>query len=124
MFSVIAVFGSVWASFSRMMKAALPEFDSTSSTGPNASLNLISKVSVPVGTMSAIFENMICAPMILTPQRFSEGTTSLDVTGEPSWNLRPERILNDQVRPSALLDQLSAICGFGSNLSPSANRTS
>jgi hypothetical protein len=56
--------------------------------------------------------------------RRSDWTASAAVTGEPSWNFWPARSLNVQVMPSALVEKLSTICGFGCILLSSAKSVS
>lgn len=58
------------------------------------------------------------------PQRFIDATTSLAVTGEPSWKVSPSRSLKVYTLRSSLTVQLSTICGCGFRFSSLENSVS
>ena len=60
---------------------------------------------------------LIIWPMLSrTIQRCRLAMQSAGRTGSLSWNFRPERSLNVQVRPSEETSEPSHICGFGTRL--------
>ena len=59
-------------------------------------------MSGPVATTSFANCIMVTPAGMRFEKRRIDATTSFEVTGWPSWNLRPGRSLNVQLRPSAL----------------------
>ena len=58
------------------------------------------------------------------PQRWMLATASRASTGVRSWNSKPSRSRNVQVRPSADTSCPASICGCGTPAASSANRVS
>ena len=107
-----------------MMKALPEGLPSAVSMMPVGALSWIWKVLGSIAFTSATLANSIWPSGSRTAQRLSEGTTSSDVTGVPSWNSSPSRRVKVQVSLSSEVVHLSTICGLISRLPSVANSVS
>ena len=79
---------------------------------PVGALSRIWKVLGSTAFISLTLVHSIWPSGSRTAQRLSEGTTSSDVTGVPSWNSSPSRRVKVQVSLSSDTVHLSTICGL------------
>ena len=107
-----------------MMKAAPEGWPSACSMTPVGALSWIWKVLGSIAFTSATLVHSSWPIGVRTAQRLSEGMTSSDVTGVPSWNSSPSRRVKVQVSLSSEVVHLSTICGLTSRLPSSANSVS
>jgi hypothetical protein len=107
-----------------MMKAAPEGWPSACSMMPVGALSWIWKVLGSSALTSATLVHSSWPSGRRTDQRLSDGTTSSDVTGVPSWNSNPSRKVKVQVSLSGETSHLSTICGLTSRLPSSANSVS
>ena len=81
-------------------------------------------VLASTGSSETVSASNILPSASRAPQRLSEATQSSAVTGVPSCHLRPSRRTNVHVSLSALLCQVSTICGLISPALFIANKVS
>ena len=71
------------------------------------------KLRSSTASSEAVYSRSLAPAVSRAIQRFSEATTSREVTGCPSWNFSPSRRWKLQVRLSGEVSNRSTICGFG-----------
>jgi hypothetical protein len=113
--SVSGVVVGILASRSGSTTGGKPDdFAMPSSTRPNGSFSVSVKVAGSTAFHSAAEIAVMARPMLsFEVQRCIEATTSAEVTGVPSENLRLGRSVKVQSLPSFDVVYLSTICGFG-----------
>ena len=97
---------------------------STSSNSGNGSLRTSLNVFASTASSDTVAASNILPRASRPPQRLSEATQSAAVTGAPSCHFNPSRRTKVQVSLSALLCQVSTICGLISPASFMANSVS